>query len=94
MHVRAGELQEINQMSRIWTKAITDVVEYMDADVQQIRQQRDDLLSAALFLSMRLRSKLADDTEARPGDRVALLEFDQVRQRIEDHRRLHEAPEQ
>lgn len=81
-------------MSQVWTKAIEDVVEYMEADMKRIKQQRDDLLSAALALSMRLRSKLADDTEARPGDRVALLEFDQVRQRIEDHRRLHEAPEQ
>ena len=77
-------------MSQVWTKAIEDVVEYMEADMKRIKQQRDDLLSAALALSMRLRSKLADDTEARPGDRVALLEFDQVRQRIEDHRRLHE----
>lgn len=77
-------------MSQVWTKAIEDVVEYMEADMKRIRQQRDDLLSAALALSMRLRSKLADDMEARPGDRVALLEFDQVRQRIEDHRRLHE----
>ena len=75
-------------MSQVWTKAIEDVVEYMEADMKRIRQQRDDLLSAALALSMRLRSKLTDDAEARPGDRVALLEFDQVRQRIEDHRRL------
>ena len=115
MHVRTGELQEINQMShaitrrfitekldsmvlpigRIWTKAIADLVEYIDGEslqksetIEELRQQRDELLSAALFLSLRLRTTLTDDAEARPGDRVALLEFDQVRQRIEDHRRL------
>jgi len=117
MHVRVGELQEINQMShtitrkfitekldsmmlpigRIWTKAIADLVEYIDGEslqksetIEELRQQRDELLSAALFLSLRLRSKLTDDTEARPGDRVALLEFDQVRQRIEEHRRIND----
>lgn len=90
MHVRAGELQKITQMNKAWTKAIEDVVEYMEADLEQIRQQRDDLLSAALALAVRLRAKLTDDTQARVGDRVAMLEFDQVRQRIEEYRRLHE----
>jgi len=84
-------------ISRIWTQAIADLVEYMEDDTRQksetmeeLRQQRDELLSAALFLSLRLRTKLTDDTEARPGDRVALLEFDQVRQRIEEHRRIND----
>jgi hypothetical protein len=91
-------------IQRVWARAIADLIEDLDGEkreeyqrevamrqaeaITRITQQRDELLSAALFLSLRLRAKLEnDDMAATPGDRVALLEFDQVRQRIEEDRR-------